>query len=87
LGSDPLSHSEQELPGYRRRYQEFESQLDEEFFLIYGIFLVIGLWGYGAGVGAKVWSVGMQSMKKRRNYSDADVAELDSDGRNRGLQR
>jgi mannose-1-phosphate guanylyltransferase len=62
--------------------KSFEDQLDEEFFLMYGdIFSNVD---YGAMERAwrqKPGALGMQTMKLATNYADADVAELDGEGR------
>ena len=82
LGVQIHYHFEPELLGTAGGIKSFESQLDEEFFLIYGdIFSDLDY-----GVMEQEWrqkpgALGMQSMKKATDYSDADVAELDSDGR------
>jgi len=73
---------EPELLGTAGGIKSFEDQLDEEFFLIYGdIFSHIDY-----GVMEQAWrektdAVGMQSVAQATEYSDADVVELDGDGR------
>ena len=75
-------HLERELLGTAGGIKSFEDQLDEEFFLIYGdIFSDVDY-----GVMERVWhqkagALGMQTMAQARDYADADVAELDGEGR------
>jgi NDP-sugar pyrophosphorylase family protein len=75
-------HFEPELLGTAGGIKSFEDQLDEEFFLMYGdIFSNVD---YGAMERAwrqKPGALGMQTMKLATNYADADVAELDGEGR------
>lgn len=75
-------HLEPELLGTAGGIKSFEDQLDEEFFLIYGD--IFSYADYGAMERAwrlKPDALGMQSMKQTSDYFDADVAELDSEGR------
>ncbi|MEK9180429.1 MAG: nucleotidyltransferase family protein [Patescibacteria group bacterium] len=63
--------------------KQFESNLDDEFFLIYGD--TFSLVDYSKM--KEAWEklpadkIGMQRMKKTDDYADADVAELDTDGK------
>jgi NDP-sugar pyrophosphorylase family protein len=75
-------HFEPELLGTAGGLKCFEDQLDEEFFLIYGD--IFSHADYGAM--EKVWrqrpgALGMQTMTRTMDYADADVAELDGEGR------
>jgi NDP-sugar pyrophosphorylase family protein len=75
-------HFEPEPLGTAGGIKSFEDRLEDEFFLIYGdIFSHLNY-----GVMEQAWrqkrgALGMQSMKKAMDYSDADVAELDCDAR------
>ena len=82
LGVKIHYHFEPELLGTAGGIKHFENQIDEEFFLIYGD--IFSHFDYGAM--ERAWrrgpdALGMQSMKLTTDYSDADVAELDGDGR------
>lgn len=72
---------EPEILGTAGGIKNFESQLDSVFFLIYGDML--SLVDYSKMVeefSKKPNAIGMQRMQKTDSYSDADVAELASDG-------
>ncbi len=61
--------------------KNFENQLDDVFFLIYGD--MISMMDYSRMAeyfSNKPGAIGMQRMQKTDNYADADVAELDADG-------
>jgi NDP-sugar pyrophosphorylase family protein len=82
LGVRIRYHIEPELLGTAGGIKSFEEQLDEEFFLIYGdIFSHVDYGAMEQIWRQKVRACGMQSMKQTTDYSDADVAELDRDGR------
>ncbi len=75
-------HFEPELLGTAGGFKSFEDQLDDEFFLMYGdIFSNIDY-----GVMESMWrqkprGIGMQTMIQSEDYADADIAELDEQGR------
>lgn len=70
-------------PGTAGSIKQFERFADEEFFVIYGD--TLSLVDYSKM--EKVWrqkpagAIGMQRMQKLEHYEDADVAELDADGK------
>ncbi|MBM3256775.1 MAG: nucleotidyltransferase family protein [Candidatus Liptonbacteria bacterium] len=74
---------EKEPLGSAGGIKAFERQLNDEFFFIYGD--TFSLVDYTKMV--ESWAkkpadaLGMQRMKKTQNYADADVAELDADGK------
>ncbi len=63
--------------------KQFEEKLDDVFYLIYGD--TFSLMDYGKMADSFAQkppdAIGMQRMQKMENYADADVAELDKDGR------
>lgn len=62
--------------------KQFESELDDEFFLIYGdTFSLMDYAKMERAYLSKENPIGMQRMKKTDEYVDADVAELDEEGR------
>jgi len=82
LGIKIHYHFEPELLGTAGGVKSFEDQLEHEFFLMYGD--IFSHLDYGAM--EQVWrtkqnALGMQTMTKTNNYTDADVAELSCDGR------
>lgn len=74
---DPLEY---ETAG---RVKQFERCLDDEFFVIYGD--ILSLVDYGQMEAAwrqkPAGAIGMQRMARAEQYADADVAELDADGK------
>lgn len=71
---------EKEPLGTAGGVKDFESQLDEMFFVIYGD--IFGLMDYSkmaAEFAEYPDAVGMQRMQKTDDYADADVAELAAD--------
>ena len=75
-------HFEPELLGTAGGVKSFEDRLDTEFFVLYGdIFSDLDYGSMERVWQAKRGALGMQTMAEIRNYADADVAELDSDGR------
>jgi len=61
--------------------KQFELQLDERFYFIYGdTFSLVDYSAMAAAYAAKKDPIGMQRVKETRDYADADVAELDRDG-------
>ena len=74
---------EPETPGTAGSVKLFEDKLDDEFFVIYGDML--SLVDYSKM--ERVWrekpagALGMQRMHETDNYADADVAELDLQGK------
>ena len=70
-------------PGVAGSIKQFEKYLDDEFFVIYGDMLSF----IDYTKMEKAWrekpagAIGMQRMQKMDNYADADVAELDENGR------
>lgn len=63
--------------------KQFERDLDDEFFLIYGdTFSLVDYSKMEAAWREKpAGAVGMQRMKQTEDYADADVAELDANGK------
>jgi len=74
LGVNIHYHFEPELLGTAGGIKCFEDQLDEEFFLIYGD-IFSQAWRRRAG------AMGLQRIAPATEYADADVVELDEDGR------
>jgi NDP-sugar pyrophosphorylase family protein len=73
---------EKEPLGSAGGIKQFEPQLDKLFYYIYGD--TFSLMDYGAMAKAyesKKDPIGMQRMKKTDDYADADIAEIDADGR------
>ena len=75
-------HLEPELLGTAGGIKCFEDLLNDEFFLIYGD--IFSNFDYGAM--ERAWrqrpgALGMQTMTQAADYADADVAELDAEGR------
>jgi mannose-1-phosphate guanylyltransferase/phosphomannomutase len=74
---------EKEPPGTAGSIKQFEKYLDDEFFVIYGDMLSF----IDYSKMEKTWrekptdAIGMQRMEKTENYADADVAELDAQGK------
>jgi mannose-1-phosphate guanylyltransferase/phosphomannomutase len=82
LGARIHYHFEPELLGTAGGIKSFEDQLDDEFFLIYGD--IFSHLDYGAMEQAwrkRTGAVGMQRIAPAMEYGDADVVELDWDGR------
>jgi NDP-sugar pyrophosphorylase family protein len=62
--------------------KQFELQLNDLFYFIYGDTVSVVDYGKMADVyGVKRDPIGMQRMKRTDDYADADVAEIDSEGR------
>jgi NDP-sugar pyrophosphorylase family protein len=75
-------HFEPQLLGTAGGIKSFEDQLDEEFFLIYGdIFSNVDYGAMEDDWRQKPKAMGMQTMTLTTDYADADVAELDREGR------
>jgi NDP-sugar pyrophosphorylase family protein len=73
---------EKEPLGSGGAIKKFEKQLDNLFYYIYGdTFSVLDYSKMAAAYASKKDPIGMQLMKKTDDYADADVAELDEDGR------
>jgi NDP-sugar pyrophosphorylase family protein len=73
---------EKEPLGSAGALRKFENQLDKLFYYIYGdTFSLMDYSKMEAAYAAKKNPIGMQRMKKTDDYADADVAELDADGR------
>lgn len=73
---------EKEPLGSAGAIKKFEKQLDKEFYYIYGD--TFSLMDYGKMEEAymkKENPIGMQRMKRTDDYADADVAELDANGK------
>ncbi len=73
---------EKEPLGTAGGIKKFEKQLDKEFYYIYGD--TFSLMDYGKMEEAymkKENPIGMQRMKRTDDYADADVAELDDNGK------
>ena len=74
---------EPELPGTAGSIKLFEKYTDDEFFVIYGDMLTLVDYGRME----KAWRekpadiIGMQRVQKAEDYADADVVELDTDGK------
>jgi len=82
LGVNIHYHFEPELLGTAGGIKSFEDRLEDEFFLIYGdIFSHLNYRAMEQAWRQKPGALGMQSMKQSIDYSDADVAELDCNGR------
>jgi len=70
-------------PGTAGSIKQFEKYIDDEFFVIYGDMLSF----IDYTKMEKAWrekpkdAIGMQRMQKMENYADADVAELDENGK------
>ena len=75
-------HYEPELLGTAGGVKSFEEDLDDEFYTIYGdIFSYID---YGVMEGywrTKREAIGLQTMARTEKYADADIAQLNADGR------
>lgn len=75
-------HFEPELLGTAGGIKSFEDELDEEFFLIYGdIFSHVDYKAMEQAWRKKPGAVGMQRLAQAKEYTDADVVELDKDMR------
>lgn len=62
--------------------KKFEGQLDKTFYYIYGdTFSLMDYSKMSKEYGQKENPIGMQRMKRTDDYGDADIAELDEDGR------
>jgi len=63
--------------------KQFEDKLDDLFYLIYGdTFSLVDYSKMAESFSSKpADAIGMQRMQKLENYADADVAELDKDGK------
>ncbi|MDO8728303.1 MAG: NDP-sugar synthase [bacterium] len=62
--------------------KKFESQLDKTFYYIYGdMFSLMDYSKMSEKYAQKENPIGMQRMKRTDDYDDADIAELDEDGR------
>ncbi|HTY39756.1 MAG TPA: NDP-sugar synthase [Candidatus Paceibacterota bacterium] len=62
--------------------KNFESQLDDAFYLIYGdTFSLVDYTKLAAAFAAHPDAIGIQRMKKTDDYADADVAEIDPTGK------
>ena len=74
---------EKEPPGTAGSCKQFEKYADDEFFVVYGDML--SLIDYTkmeqAWRGKPAGAIGMQRMQKLEDYADADVAELDENGK------
>lgn len=74
---------ETEPPGVAGSIKQFEPHIADEFFVIYGDML--SLMDYTkmeeAWLAKPPGAIGMQRMQKLEDYTDADVAELDADGK------
>lgn len=73
---------EKEPMGSAGAIKKFEPQLDQLFYFMYGD--MITLMDYSkmaAAYATKKDPIGMQRMKKTDDYADADVAEVDGEGR------
>jgi len=73
---------EKEPMGSAGAIKKFEPQLDQLFYFMYGD--MITLMDYSkmaAAYATKKDPIGMQRMKRTDDYADADVAELDANGR------
>lgn len=73
---------EKEPMGSAGAIKKFEPQLDQLFYFMYGD--MITLMDYSkmaAAYATKKDPIGMQRMKRTNDYADADVAELDPEGR------
>ena len=74
---------ESEPPGVAGSIKQFEKYTNDEFFVIYGDML--SLMDYSkmeeAWRAKPAGAIGMQRMQKLEDYSDADVAELDANGK------
>ena len=82
LGVQIHYHFEPELLGTGGGVKSFEEQLEDEFLLIYGdIFSDLDYSEMEQAWRARTNALGMQTMAKTAEYSDADVAELDADAR------
>jgi NDP-sugar pyrophosphorylase family protein len=74
--------TEKEPMGSAGAIKEFEPQLDKLFYYIYGdTFSIMDYEKMAEVYATKKDPIGMQRMKKTDDYADADVAELDNDGR------
>ncbi len=73
---------EKEPMGSAGAIKKFEPQLDKLFYYIYGdTFSLMDYSKMAAAYATKKDPIGMQRMKKTDDYADADVAELDENGR------
>ena len=73
---------EKELLGSAGAIKKFEPSLDEIFYYIYGdIFSLMDYGNMEKAYFAKSDPIGMQRMKKTDDHGDADIAELDAEGR------
>jgi NDP-sugar pyrophosphorylase family protein len=73
---------EKEPLGEAGAIKKLEPQLDQLFYYIYGDMLTLVDYGkMSAAYATKKNPIGMERMERRDDYADADVAELDADGR------
>ena len=82
LGVHIHYHVESELLGTAGGVKSFEDLLDEEFFLLYGdVFSDVDYGAMEMAWRRKPCALGMQIVAQATDYLDADVAELDDEGR------
>lgn len=75
-------HFEPEILGTAGGVKSFESQLDDEFFVIYGdIFSMANYAAMEQAWRERGHGLGMQRVRPTTEYSDADVVELNASGR------
>lgn len=73
---------EKEPLGSAGAMKKFEKQLDPLFYYIYGdTFSLMDYSKMAAAYATKTDPIGMQRMKRTDDYADADVAELDAEGK------
>ncbi len=73
---------EPEILGTAGGMKQFEAMLDSEFFAVYGdTFSAVDYTKMYEAFRTKRDTIGMQRMQRTDSYADADVAELDGEGR------
>ncbi len=79
---------EKEPPGVAGSIKQFEPHIEDEFFVIYGDMLSLvdysrmeAVWREKGEVNPERRPIGMQRVQKVEDYKDADVVELDANGK------